>query len=72
VWAVFAIARRYSTFPDSRDSSPDDALMYAQKSWDSLDLPWDGKASEEDTVSICQTTVLLVNVEHTGKLFSVI
>lgn len=63
-WALLASARRFSTLPDIPESLSADPLTMAHLSWECMQLPWSGAKSDEEAVQVCQTIVLLVNVEH--------
>lgn len=70
VWAFLASSRRFSALPNHEIEGGDSVSALAKNAWDSFIVPWAGPANAEDALSIMQTTVLLVSVEHTGKLES--
>lgn len=67
VWALLAMARRYSSLPDLQLSASDDAIFYARRAWECIDLPWGGTARDEETVQIIQSIIIIVGIEHPGK-----
>lgn len=67
VWAMLSAARRYSSFPDLQINASDDAMFYASNAWKALKLPWNGGRSDEEVVSVLQTLILIVNIEHPCK-----
>lgn len=67
IWALLAVARRYSTLPDLQLSAVDDAICFAKRAWDCMKLPWSGAARLEEAVPVIQTILLIVSIELPGK-----
>lgn len=67
VWAFLASARRFSTIPHHHFEGGDSVGAFAKRSWETFNVPWDGPKTGEEALSILQTVIILVTVEHTGK-----
>ncbi|KAF4983687.1 hypothetical protein FDECE_17249 [Fusarium decemcellulare] len=68
LWALLSVARRYSTLPAFQLATADDALVYATRAWECIDLPWNGGTSPEDIIPVIQAIILIVNTEHPAGL----
>ena len=67
LFALLASTARYALDPHYTNKS-EAVATFAQKSWKSIVMPWNGIQSDGE-LSIVQTILLLAIIDYTGRLY---